>query len=469
MAGIDDEFNKLVGGKTPQATTTAPATPAPSVAAPAAPAPPAPAQPTPTQQQPPGLFGLFPPASPGPQSWKDWATKTYSPSLSDYGKVFGDAWSYGLSPLALQAAQATGAPSGGVSSDDVRKATQQAYDASGPMGPAVAALGYAASPLTYGVVGPLSRAVGTVGKFGAPIVQRILPRAIESGTTASITAGAKEAGLGGDPVDIFKSAAEAFPVGAGIGGVVGASPLGKSTTQEDVSRITTQDAQAAQAELDRLRFSDPGIKIQGKTPSTEAELQEALKWAQSIKPGQDPGGVGPVIQSRIEKVLNEPGPQHAEQAASNEGQQALNAQTLRRWIETANVPGADVRGQAFKAMDDAQIGSPQFDALKDIASAPTSGGGLPEWVSRLARVGASAGGEAASRYTGIPGGGLYGQMFGEAADMIGSRLARGPPPSALMQERIKSAYPPMTGYSLQQPTGNALQNILNFMAQGANR
>jgi hypothetical protein len=91
-----------------------------------------------------------------PQSWRDWATKTYSPSLKDFGSAAADDVSMGSADYAQSK----------LSGEDIakiRQRTAQSKEALGPMGPIVNAASYVAGPGK--VLGPLA-AIGKGAKVG---------------------------------------------------------------------------------------------------------------------------------------------------------------------------------------------------------------------------------------------------------------------------------------------------------------
>jgi hypothetical protein len=130
----------------------------------------------PTQPTGVGNTKLFPLATPGPQSWTDWATKTYTPSLTDYGAAFGDALGYNLAPRAVQGLNAAGLDTG-MTPDQLRARITAAHQNLGPMDAPVTAAGYYLSPITRMVTGPLGTVAGAATGKIAEAASSYLPEA----------------------------------------------------------------------------------------------------------------------------------------------------------------------------------------------------------------------------------------------------------------------------------------------------
>jgi hypothetical protein len=415
------------------------------------------------------------PASPGPQSWRDWATKTYSPSMADVGKTYADALSYHLAPLAAAGVQKAGLPTP-VTAEDLRSGANTASENLGPMGPVVSGLGYATSPLTYFGVGPVARAVGGAAKLAPEISgvsEQLFPRLFEGGTTASAISAAHTAGEGGSPTDIAKSAAEAFPVGATITGAVGSFPLGRSTAA-DVNAKTAADVAATQSQLENVKVpaKDLGFKVGGTANPSAADLLEYKRWAASVPPEQDPAGAAPIIQSRIDRALAQGPTADAVQKAQDALQRAQMSQTLERWGSTEGVPGVDVRAEAAEAMKSYPIDSQEFNALKGIAGVqnPPESVTLPRTArTALTMLGGGAG-EVAGHAMGYPGGGTIGASLAQKGGDVIEDMLRPKGVSPLIQQQIARSYPTLTGQPPpSQGGGDALSKALMYLYLGGQR
>jgi hypothetical protein len=91
-----------------------------------------------------------------PQTWRDWATKTYSPTASDYGSA-------ALDDVSMGSADYGQAKLTGEDINAIRRRTAASQAALGPMGPVVSAVTYVAGPGK--VLGPLA-AIGKGAKAG---------------------------------------------------------------------------------------------------------------------------------------------------------------------------------------------------------------------------------------------------------------------------------------------------------------
>lgn len=410
-----------------------------------------------------------------PQTWRDWWVRNYNPSPRDWANVFGDAASYHMIPLGTAGVEKASDLTGvGVPSDygsaSQRAALEQSRRNLGPSGPFVTAAGYMLSPATYLGVGPAARTAAGVAdaglaKYLPTALQRFVAPATEAGTTSAITGASQTAGGGGSLWDTIKSAGENFPIGAGFG-ILGTAASGKGQSAADITEKTQAEADAAKTNLEQMRFKDPGIKIQGKTPQTEAEFQDALDWAKNISPSEDPLGGAPVVASKLQSVLDQPGPQAAIDASNAAATRAANAAQLQRMQATADVPGADIRGQARTAMEALDPSSAEFDAFKKIATAPETGK-RPWWLTPAQTVAETAptlAGDAFGYLRGLHGLGFGGQLGGKAVSM-GMEKAFGPKPTtAPLSSAISDASQPLTGYAVQPPgnpmaTSNPLMNI----------
>ena len=465
------------------------------------------------------------PMTPGPQSWRDWATKEYKPSSADIGTVYGDAWTYGLSPLLLQGANAAGNAAGagpnatGMSADELRQRIKTAEENVGPQGPFLTAAGYATQPLTYVggryLLDPLGRAIEGV-KAIPEAIRPLVARTVQGGTQASALSAAKTAGAGGDPAEILKSAAEAFPVGGAISAAV-PSNAGR-VTQEDIEAQTARAKQAANEELTQLRYpaKQVGYQVGGKAQPTLADLINQRDWALeqsgasplmrvrasttaadvagSTNPNQagwspekgwstppsdygivtgskaDPGKVLQSIARNTQRVIEEGTPTGGtpgqggilEDAAQRAARQADMAAKMRQWSSEAGLPGVDVQKQAVELMRQYPIGSEEYNALKSIASVePGKGGGMLRSMIPTALTGA---GEFAASKFGVPGGATIGQLVGQK---LGEAVSKPQALAPLIQQEIRRQSAPLTGTAVSPGYGNALANLLIWGAQGA--
>lgn len=114
-----------------------------------------------------------------PQTWRDWVTKTYSPTATDFGNAALDDVSFGGADYAQS--KITGEPIG-----DIRARTANSQAAMGPMGPVLNAATYAvpgggevkmlATPGKY---------IGKAAQYLAPKIGRYGAAAAEGGTAAA--------------------------------------------------------------------------------------------------------------------------------------------------------------------------------------------------------------------------------------------------------------------------------------------
>ena len=469
----------------------------------------------------PGTKGYGQPAQPGPQSWWDWGTKTYSPSAADVATAYGDDWSYGLSPLALQGVKsgvkAAGSPYDplppGLEPDAVRARIQQAHENLGPAGPLVTLAGMATSPLTYYGVGPASRVVGGVAKalpeaselaakylpdaVAKYVPEQLFPRMAEGGTTSGITGATHEAGAGGSPEEIALAAAANIPVGAALSGAATSLPLGR-WTPEGVINKTAQGVQNAQAPLSKITIpsKDLGFQVLGQKDPTVAAVQEYSNWLNKVRPRDDttPDAPGaPSDASAANPILNEggknvtdwmrqrieqttgPGSPHgaviqqAEAAAQAARAQAQSAQDLARWSYKQGLPDTNVQSESVFAdrhrprpIPDGHVPGGRLEAIGQVGPGEPGPVPMPKlFRNALAGAGAMAG-EAGSTFgLGHFGGSGPGAVAGNSlADAI-EQWRTPPGEGALLQQRIRQAYRPLTGQPAPGPGANqALSNAL---------
>lgn len=148
-----------------------------------------------------------------PQTWRDWVTKTYSPTAQDFGNAALDDVSFGGADYAQ-------AKLGGGNLQDIRARTANSQAALGPMGPIVNAL-------TYAIPGTGEmKMVATPGKLinaGAKLANtgRYGTAAIEGGTAAALSSVGHQAGdpNGIDPLKVAKDAGYGVVGGAVLQGL----------------------------------------------------------------------------------------------------------------------------------------------------------------------------------------------------------------------------------------------------------
>ena len=137
-----------------------------------------------------------------PQTWRDWVTKTYNPSLHDVGNATLDDASFGTADWVQSKAT-------GENIANIRARTADSQAAMGPMGPVVNALTYAVPGA--GVAKGLE-AAGVAGKVAAN-VGRYGVGAIEGGTANAASSAGHQLGGYIDPLKVGKDAL----IGAGFG------------------------------------------------------------------------------------------------------------------------------------------------------------------------------------------------------------------------------------------------------------
>lgn len=469
----DTERRRPVVAKPPSVAPPVAAAPAASPAAPAAAAAPAA----------PSGSGFFPPAQPGPQSWRDWVTKTYSPSASDFAKIYGDAASYHLAPAVAQGANAVAGaanrptPFGAGTAELLRSGAEAARERAGPMTPFVSALGYATSPLTYLGVGPASRAIGAGVEGIAPeasalaakylpaaarfVPRNLFPKMAEGATTSGMTSAAYGAGEGQSPKDIALNAAVNMPVGA----LLGALASGRRTPA-DVTQSTAALAKSADEAAKAIPVSskDLGFVVEGKRNPTVGDLMKTRDWLNSVPPAHDEAGAAPRMLKSIDKAMAQPEVQQAFDASTQADKQAQWAQQLERMHGNVGLPGAvgDVRPQTADLSQQFPPGSPQNAALQAIARVPDPKERVVSPWARSAMIGVGgAGGEGVGYLTGIPGLGAGGAQVGNAAANAIDWAANPGGPGPAIRRQITQAYPAFTGQTLG--TNPNAQNVSNAL------
>ena len=139
-----------------------------------------------------------------PQTWRDWVTKTYSPSASDLGTAALDDASFGTADYARSKLT-------GENLADLRARTADAQAAMGPMGPAVNALTYAVpgagAAKALETIGAAGKVAGALGRYGAG--------ALEGATANTASSVGHQAGDYIDPLKVAKDAATGAVFGVG--------------------------------------------------------------------------------------------------------------------------------------------------------------------------------------------------------------------------------------------------------------
>jgi hypothetical protein len=349
------------------------------------------------------------PAQPGPQSWFDWFSKEYKPSAADIATVYGNEWSYGLSPLALQGAQAgakglqnaTGSAydpfPAGLTPEAMRARIQEAQENVGPGIIPLSAAAMATQPLNYTPFGPgalSERVAARVAPNAAELAAKVLPENIakyvpeqlfpnmaKGGAFTGDVAAAHTAGAGGSPEDIGKSFLYNLPAGAGISAVANLLPLGRATP-EDIVNKTIQAAQGAssKAASTTVPSKNLGFTIEGQQDPSVLNVMEYKKWLESqgvqsadVQPSAEIAAKG---QAAVDRAA---APQEAYGEDEEGARQALSAQIVKNANknpppgDTSNLPTAQERmltriNQALAqpdvqpALKAAQVGSMQTQA-----------------------------------------------------------------------------------------------------------
>jgi hypothetical protein len=139
-----------------------------------------------------------------PQTWRDWATKTYSPSVSDVGRAALDDVSFGTADYARSKLT-------GENIADLRARTADAQAAMGPMGPVVNALTYVVpgAGVAKGLeaAGAAGKVAGALGRYGAG--------ALEGAAANATSSVGHQAGGYIDPLKVAKDTATGAVFGVG--------------------------------------------------------------------------------------------------------------------------------------------------------------------------------------------------------------------------------------------------------------
>ena len=227
-----------------------------------------------------------------PQTWRDWVTKTYSPTAQDFGNAALDDVTFGGADYAQ-------AKLGGGNLADIRARTANSQAALGPMGPILNAL-------TYAIPGTGEmKMVATPGKLihGAAEladVGRYGTAAIEGGTAGALSSVGHQAG---DPngIDALKVAKDAGK--SAVGGVLfqGAGDVTAPVIQRVGTYVTGKPGVGGEQWpggtnwRDRAASGDPtlpdDIDLYQKTLPPDDPAQPALSktknaFDQSVDPGR---------------------------------------------------------------------------------------------------------------------------------------------------------------------------------------
>ena len=244
-------------------------------------------------------------------------------------------------------------------------------------------------------------------------------------------------------------------------------------------QAAAQQAQADQT-LSNLRFNrkDLGFEVgTGNKNPTYGDLQAQLENMKTIKPEDDPGGVVPILQQRIQTAFQ--GPEAAEAqaahaaasarisgqatAAQQQAEQEAAAATAQaqdpaiaartkanqaQWLasagRTAGLPGANVPAQATQLLNQPNLTPEQIKAYSDIAQAAVQGKGPSLWES-LGRIAGGSAGAGLSQLVGMPEITPYAMLtLQEAGRDVGSRIA-GPSGEAAVRQAIARGWPALTG------------------------
>jgi hypothetical protein len=244
-------------------------------------------------------------------------------------------------------------------------------------------------------------------------------------------------------------------------------------------QATSQQAEADQT-LSNLRFNrkDLGFEVgTGNKNPTYGDLQAQLENMKNMKPEDDPGGVVPILQQRIQTAFQ--GPEAAEAqaahaaasarisgqatAAQQQAEQEAAAATAQaqdpaiaartkadqaQWLasagRTAGLPGANVPAQATQLLNQPNLTPEQIKAYSDIASAGVQGKGPSLWES-LGRIAGGSAGAGAAQMVGMPELAPYAMLaIQEAGRDLGSRIA-GPSGEAALRQAIARGWPALTG------------------------
>ena len=428
-----------------------------------------------------------PPDLSRPQTWYDWAgTRDYRTSLADIGKIAGMGWTDSLAPFAPGVMRRAGVPvPNDWSADNARAGYADAWNRAGPAAPMIYGAATALQPLNWVGGNVINKAIGPGVEAALPYLPKgaeaaapLLKRGLTGGTTASALTATQEAGLGGDPMDILKSAAWAFPQGAALGAI----PPRGAVAPADVTAAAKARVQALQDQINNTRIPESksrfAISPQGGGPLNTnpsiAELLDYDKQMQGLSAAEDPMGASTVVRRDIAKVIG-PGTDAGNLIQQHgEAQTGLNnAMLLEKWMDRTGMVGGpqEVIDAAKAEADKREIGDPSrppFRAIAGVQPPPSTrvvspgaraamastGGALASGISHVLDLGPHETGYAVGSGT------LAG---GTAADIL-NFFMRPSGHDPLLQQEIALQYGPMTGQTLS--SGADLGRALMYLRQG---
>jgi hypothetical protein len=218
-----------------------------------------------------------------PQTWRDWVTKTYSPTLAQGGRAALDDVSFGTADYARSKLT-------GENIADLRAQTQDAQAALGPMGPVVNAATYmipgAGVAKGLEAVGAAGKVAGALGRYGAG--------ALEGGTANAASSVGHQAGGYIDPLKVAKDTATGAAFGVG-GQAVGDAAAAAARNVSNYVRGSPGRSGEQWDWRTRAAAGDPtlpsDLELYQKTLASNDPAQPALAKTQaalnqSVEPGR---------------------------------------------------------------------------------------------------------------------------------------------------------------------------------------
>lgn len=221
-----------------------------------------------------------------PQTWRDWITKTYDPSISDVDTAALDDVSFGTADYLRSKAT-------GENIKDLRARTADAQAAMGPLGPVVNAATYmipgAGAAKGLEAIGQAGKVAGVLGRYGAS--------ALEGGAASGTSSVGHQAGGYIDPLKVAKDTAWGTVGGAMFQGLGDAAA---AAGQRVANYVTGKGGRASEqwpggtSWRERAASNDPtlpdDISLYQKTLPPDDPAQPALSktrraFDQSIEPG----------------------------------------------------------------------------------------------------------------------------------------------------------------------------------------
>jgi hypothetical protein len=215
-----------------------------------------------------------------PQSWRDWATKTYSPTVAQGGRAALDDVSFGGADWARSKLT-------GENIADLRAQTADAQAALGPMGPVINAATYMAPGAPGRLISKgAGKLASTIGRYGAA--------AAEGGAASGLSSAVHQGGADTFDIDkVIKDTAKGVALGTaaqGIGDVtapavqrVGDYVTGKPGTAGEQWDWRTRAAAGDSTLPDDISLHQATLPPDHPAQPGLAKLQGAL--AQSTAPG----------------------------------------------------------------------------------------------------------------------------------------------------------------------------------------